>query len=129
MFTDCKNSKAQGNIGVALAISYFVKLGCTISIPLNDSQEYDLVVDIDGFLNKVQVKTTNSKTPDNNYIATLRNSGGSTRKVYGRVCDSEIDILFVVTAEGTMYNFPFIEIQHLVNSITLGKKYQDFIVS
>lgn len=53
-----KNTKKQGDYGLGSAISYFTSQGYNISIPLTDSQDYDLVVeDTAGFLKKVQVKT------------------------------------------------------------------------
>lgn len=38
------------------AIAYYSKLGWTISIPVTDSQDYDLIVDTGTKLLKVQVK-------------------------------------------------------------------------
>ena len=129
MFKNCKNTKAQGNIGMAEAIAYFVRLGHTVSIPLNDSQEYDLVVDIDNLLSKIQVKTTRAKTPYGIYTVQLRNTGGTSGTVNSRVCDSSnIDYLFVLTEENTKYLIPFVDVEHLTNSLNLGEKYTKFIV-
>lgn len=44
--------KNIGNTGLSMAIAYFGSNGYTVSIPLNDTQDYDLVVDIDGKLKK-----------------------------------------------------------------------------
>jgi hypothetical protein len=56
-----KNSKKQGDVGMGVAIGYFAARGITVCIPLTDSQDYDLVIDLDDVLKKVQVKTTTSK--------------------------------------------------------------------
>lgn len=45
-------------MGLGAAIAYFTKNEQTISIPLTDSQKYDLVVDFGDNLRKVQVKTS-----------------------------------------------------------------------
>ena len=37
-----------GNAGLAMAIAYFGSNGYTVSVPLNDTQDYDLVVDMGG---------------------------------------------------------------------------------
>ena len=37
----------QGNIGLGKAIEYFTSWGIPISIPLNDTQKYDLIADFD----------------------------------------------------------------------------------
>lgn len=38
-------NKQKGNCGLAMAISYFVTKGYTTSIPLNDTQDYDLIIE------------------------------------------------------------------------------------
>jgi hypothetical protein len=55
------NSNQKGNIGVGIAISYFSSQLKTVSLPLNDSQPYDIVVEFPDGLKKVQVKTTTEK--------------------------------------------------------------------
>ena len=45
MFRECKNTKEQGNIGLGVAIQYFTQNLYTVSLPLNDSQDYDLIVE------------------------------------------------------------------------------------
>ena len=56
LMPNCKNTKIQGSIGLGQAIACFTKLGYIVSVPLNDSQDYDLIVEIDNKLYKVQVK-------------------------------------------------------------------------
>lgn len=58
MFENAINSKKQGDIGMCYAIAYFSKMGYTVNIPITDSQDYDLIIDREGKLLKVQVKTT-----------------------------------------------------------------------
>ena len=47
----------QGNLGLGKAINFFISEGYIVSIPLNDTQPYDIIVDKDGKLYKVSVKT------------------------------------------------------------------------
>lgn len=42
IFNDNKN---KGRAGLSLAIAYFGCNGYTVSLPLNDTQDYDLIVD------------------------------------------------------------------------------------
>lgn len=74
------NTKQLGNIGLGQAIAYYSIKGYCISIPLNDSQDYDLIVDIEGYLHKVQVKFTSSKAPSGNYVVGLRSISGSSKQ-------------------------------------------------
>lgn len=130
MFTNCKNTKAQGNIGLGEAIAYFLRQGITVSVPINDSQDYDLVADIDGLLSKIQVKTTKAREPSGSYRVELRNSGGTSGKVNSRVCEStNIDYLFVLTESNVRYLIPFIEVANNRNCIVVGNKFSEFIVT
>jgi hypothetical protein len=98
-----RNSNKQGDAGVGAAIAWFTSQGHSVSVPIRDSQEYDLIVDIDGILNRVQVKTTSHKR-DDNFRVELRTKGGNksgtgkTKKL-----NEGIDILFVMTSDGDLF--------------------------
>lgn len=95
-----------------MAIAYFGSNGYTVSVPLNDTQDYDLVVDMGGDLKKVQVKATNSKHSANSYSLLLKTVSGTTRKVYKTVVDTDIDYLFCLCGDGTMFLIPKEEIKN-----------------
>src|SRR5437016_3663009 len=48
------NSRVQGDAGLGVAIAYFSRIGVRVGIPLTDSQPYDLMIDNDGQLSRVQ---------------------------------------------------------------------------
>ena len=52
------NTVSIGDIGEAMAIADFTKAGFGVSKPLSDNLRYDLIVDINNILYRVQVKTT-----------------------------------------------------------------------
>ena len=52
------NTVSAGDIGEAMAIADFTKAGFGISKPLSNNLRYDLIVDINNILYRVQVKTT-----------------------------------------------------------------------
>lgn len=104
-----------------MAIAYFGSNGYTVSIPLNDTQDYDLVVDMDGKLKKIQVKATSHKRTNNAYQVQLRTISGTTRKPYKTVKDTDIDYLFCLSGDGTMYLIP-IDVITSGNSISLSKE-------
>jgi hypothetical protein len=106
LFSNSKNTKEQGNIGLSAAIHWFVSNGYTVNLPLNDSQDYDLIVDINDILSRVQIKTTRYKVRDS-YRVCLKSSGGSKGKVYKQVVNTKIEYLFVLTEIGEMYLIPF----------------------
>ena len=55
---DRPNKKRQGDVGLGFAIAWFMSNGYIVSVPLGELPYYDLIVDLDGALYKVQVKTS-----------------------------------------------------------------------
>lgn len=51
------NSKAKGERSVGAIIARFLKIGIPVSVPLSDNLRYDLVVEKEGVLLKIQCKT------------------------------------------------------------------------
>lgn len=52
------NSSLIGSIGEAVAIAEFAKRGIPVSKPITDNLPYDLIIDVNNILYKVQCKTT-----------------------------------------------------------------------
>ena len=99
-------SKQQGNIGMSHAIQHYTSLGYCVSIPLTDSQEYDLIVDDGNQLKKVQVRTTRFKNKNNSFTVSVKSCGGTKGTIYHRVADSKVDELFVLTSDLEQYVIP-----------------------
>lgn len=118
------NSKQKGNIGIGMAIAHFTKLGLTVSLPLTDSQDYDIIVDIYGALQKVQVKYTASKATSNHYIVPLRSISGTTRKIYKTIIETDIDILFIYSEDGNSYCLSINDLSN-VNMLTLNEEFKE----
>lgn len=66
-------NKEKGNTGLGIAIAYYTSNGYVVSIPLNDTQDYDLIVEKDNKLSKIQVKATACKTKYGVYQVSLKN--------------------------------------------------------
>lgn len=98
-------NKQRGNAGLSYAIAYFGCNGYTVSIPLNDTQDYDLIVDDGTSLKKVQVKST-SQTKDGRYLVSLKSCGGTKGAIYKTVKDTDIDLLFVLCSNKDAYVIP-----------------------
>lgn len=111
------------------AIAYYSKLGWTISIPVTDSQDYDLIVDTGTKLLKVQVKTTSQISDHGIYIVSLKTCGGNksgyTIKTFE---NNQSDLLFVLTSHGDCYSIPRDAITSK-STISLGEKVLMYKVS
>lgn len=101
-----ETNKERGNAGLGLAIAYFTTAGYTVSIPLNDTQHYDLIIEKNNILNTVQVKATGCKTKYGVYQVALKSCGGTKGTTYKTLIDTNVDYLFVATAEKDMYLIP-----------------------
>ncbi len=105
------NTKQKGNIAIAEAIRYFTLKGNIVSIPLNDSQRYDLVVEINGFLFKVECKYSTYKNPAGNYQLDLRSTGGTKGETYYKVSSSDSDYVFLTTENMLSCLIPVVDIE------------------
>jgi hypothetical protein len=127
VFDKAKNSKIQGDIGLGAAIGWFTKEGYTVSIPLTDSQDYDMVVDDGDGPKRVQVKTTTQRQKLGGYQVELRTLGGNqswsgTVKYFNR---HRIDYLFILTDDGRQFFIPSEVVP--TRSINVGgKSYLDY---
>jgi hypothetical protein len=111
--------RRQGDVGLGQAIAYFTSEGCIVFIPLSDTQYFDLVVDIDGKLCRIQVKTT-SRLHRGNYVVEMRTKGGNkSREVTKHFDSAKVDYLFALSAGGKSYLIPASRISS-VTQITLG---------
>ena len=85
-----------GRVGLSMAINYFTIQGYTISLPLNDTQWYDMVVEKDNIFYTVQCKAT--MTEDD--TIPLKSCGGTKGIAYDSVINHpELDYLFCVNKE------------------------------
>lgn len=130
LFDNAINSKKQGDIGMCYAMAYYAKLGWTVSVPVTDSQDYDLVVDNGTRLFKVQVKTTKSISPSGNYVVNLRTMGGNRSGAgkYKDFSENSSDLLFALTDSGDCCSIPKSEIS-AVNAVALGERYLPYRVT
>lgn len=120
-------NKEKGNSSLGIAIAYYSSNGYTVSIPLNDTQDYDLVVDKDNVLKKVQVKSTACKTKYGNYQVALKSCGGTKGKTYKTVIETKIDEIFILTEDLRMYILPISEIKNK-STLTICEKYDQYRV-
>ena len=104
-------NKQKGNAGIALCIAYFGTHGYTVSIPLNDTQWYDLIVEKDGIFQTVQCKFTSSK---NNTIS-FRSTGGTKGEVYDNILNHDLDLLFCADKDLNLFVIPMKDLRKAGN--------------
>ena len=115
------NSNTKGNIALGQAIAYFTKEEYTISLPLNDCQWYDLIIEKDNIFQTVQVKYTSQKANSGNYICGLETITPSTGKTLYSIVDKPCDFLYIYCENNDSYLIPIKEIP-TKTQITLYKQ-------
>lgn len=116
-------------MGLGRAIAYYTSHCISVMLPLNDSQKYDLVVDKDGRLERVSIKTTQGRAKSGNFQVQLKNTTlGSDHNTIRRFDNTSCDIVFIVTVNGTMYEIPSKDITATC-SFVLNEDYNKYIVT
>ena len=120
-------NKEKGNTGLGIAIAYYTSNGYIVSIPLNDTQDYDLIVDKDNRIYKVQVKATSCKTKYGSYQVALKSCGGTKGCTYKTILNTNIDEIFIVTDNMDIYIIPIDKVENY-STLNLCDKYSMFKV-
>lgn len=94
--------KQTGRIGLSMAINYFTIQGYTVSLPINDTQWYDLIIEKDGIISTVQCKATATEEGSIDFRCT----GGTNGGVYDNVLNHPIDILFCINKDLDIWVIP-----------------------
>lgn len=131
LFENCKNSKKQGDLGEACAIFEYAKRGYVVCYPLCDSTKYDLIVEKNGVMMRVQVKTSSSLTPSGGFMVSLATTGGNmTRLIDTPRLPEDYDELFVLTSNGRRWMIPAPDMGKIKYNLIVGKtKWGDFEIS
>ena len=108
-----ETNKDKGRAGLSAAIAYFGMNGYNVSIPLNDTQDYDLVVEKNGVFQRVQCKATGSKDGKIDFRITSGKHNGTTTK---SMLDSDIELVFCINQNKTMYCIPLKDILQTGNT-------------
>ncbi len=121
--------KEKGDLALGQAISYFMLSGYEVCLPIGDKRSWDIIVEKDGALRKVQIKYAGLYSRDRKCKAGLRITGGNqsyyTAKKYS---DNDFELLFIYTEKGEKYCIPWSEITIRSELTVEDKKYQKYRV-
>lgn len=102
------DNKGKGRIGLSTAINYFTIHGYTVSLPINDTQWYDLIIEKNDVFKTVQCKCTGT---DEGSVS-LRSCGGTRGRAYHNLLDDKgLDFLFCVDKYLNMFLIPVDDIR------------------
>ena len=115
-------NKEKGNTSLGIAIAYYTSNGYIVSIPLNDTQDYDLIVDKNNNIKRVQVKSTSCKDKSGKYQVALKSCGGTKGTTYKTIKDTKIEEIFILLENKDIYIMPIEEIKNS-STLTICDKY------
>jgi hypothetical protein len=122
-----KNSKKQGDAGLGQAIAYFTMKGYDVALPLTDSADWDLIVEIDNKLNRVQVKTSSQMRGTIGVVDAAVKGGNQSFKTKKNIQDQSWDLIFIHHLETQQQALIPKEVLTTSGQISLNK-YSDYIV-
>lgn len=108
--------KQTGRIGLSMAINYFTIKSYTVSLPMNDTQWYDLIIEKDGIFETVQCKATETEESTIDF----RSTGGTKGTEYDNIRNhKELDYIFCVNKDLNMWLIPVKDLKGTQNRIRL----------
>lgn len=78
------NTKERGDIAVGRAIAHYIQHGYEVCLPIGDKRAYDLVIEKDGILARVQVKYAGLYNSKDKCLVALRITGGNQSFHYAK---------------------------------------------
>ncbi|HEX4774152.1 MAG TPA: group I intron-associated PD-(D/E)XK endonuclease [Candidatus Saccharimonadales bacterium] len=123
-------TKEKGDIALGHAVSHYLSNGYEVCLPIGDKRPYDLVIEKDGLLERVQVKYGGFYPSKNNTCRVgLRVTGGNQSYNYARAySDDAFDILFVYTARGQKYALPWSKVVVRNELFIEHSKYREYLI-
>ena len=103
-------TKQKGDVALGRAIAYFLANGFEVCLPIGDKRDYDLVIEKDGQLARVQVKYGGLYKGKTTCVVALRVMGGNQSFFTAKKCKANaFEYLFVHTAKSESYLLPWNE--------------------
>lgn len=120
---------SQGDQGEYSAIAWLGSTFRTVSVPLGNCSDYDVVADIDGRLVKVQVKTTRQRIGERFGVTVCTRGGNqSWNRIVKRFSPDRCDFLFVHAADGRRWFIPADRVEGETSIVVGGPKYAEYEV-
>lgn len=98
-----RTTQRKGDTASSQALATFTRLGFDVSVPFTESAAYDLIVDVDDNLYRVQVRFCGAS---NREVGLRRIHSNAQGYVVKKMADNSYDWLYVLHADGGEYLIP-----------------------
>ncbi len=119
--------RKQGDIGEAHAIAWLTEIGATVWVPLFHSPDVDVIAELNGRLQRVQVKTSGVRRSDR-YAVHIATNGGN-RSWTGAVkhfSQERCDFLYAYVLDGRAWFIPSSAVCAATSITVGGPKYSEY---
>lgn len=129
-----KNSKKQGDAGLGQAIAYFTMKGYDIALPLTDSADWDLIIETEDGLKRIQVKTSSQLSPSGvmKFNCDVKGGNQSFNKPSKKIQDQNWELIFLHHLITNKQALIPKEVLFTKGQINLGSsqcKYKDYMIN
>ena len=112
-------NKQKGDIGEAKCLAKMIELGIPVSLPFGDNQRYDMIIDVNGQLKRIQVKYSSFSENQGSIIFKISSSTNHTTNKHCDTYENNVDgFLLYNSLNDEIYYLP-IEIDQGRKTITL----------
>lgn len=91
-------NKQKGDIGEAKCLAKMIELGIPVCLPFGDNQRYDMVIDVNGELKKIQVKYSSQTENAGSVIFKIVSSTNHTTNKHCDGYENDIDAFLLYNA-------------------------------
>ena len=103
--------KEKGDLAVANAIHYYMTNGYEVCLPIGDKRPYDIIVEVEGLVKRVQVKFAGFYNGVKQHKVALRITGGNQSfNSVKKYSFEDFDELFIFTESGRKFAIPWSDI-------------------
>ncbi len=121
--------KQKGDVALGFAIQHYLSTGYEVCLPIGDKRDYDLLIEKDNLIERVQVKYAGFYVKKNKCLVGLRITGGNQSFHYTKKYSSTaFDYLFVYTAKEQKFSIPWPEVEARSELSIEHSKYQKYLI-
>jgi hypothetical protein len=122
-------TKQKGDVALGFAIQHYLANGYEVCLPIGDKRAYDLLIEKDNVIQRVQVKYAGLYTTKSICKVGLRITGGNQSFHYAKkYLDDAFDILFVYTARAQSFSIPWTEVKARNELSIEHVKYRQYLI-
>lgn len=108
-------NKQKGNIGEAKCLAKMVELGVPVCLPFGDNERYDMIIERNGKLEKIQIKYSSQQESEGSILFKTASSTNHTTNKHYSTYENDIDAFL-------LYNALTDEVYYLPMEVVENKK-------